>query len=611
MPSHAYLSTQDNCLATEAETRLRANFHTIDHRPSETQWDAIRDLLAHLQKAADKLLPPAVYVSAIPAGTGKTTGLTAFAGTLMDSLAHMNIGMVIACNHLSEVEDIARSLAPYRDKLCILVGIKSAETLAPLAGQEKADTAQVVITTQAALKATLRGGQDFDGAARYHYRGQRRAVVCWDEAFAFNRHVVLNSDAIGALASLMRPQSPAAATALKKWAADLDNTPQGPCEVPDFEGLGIDFKRLEEDATDNDELAAQTKALAVITGGPAYIAQDNGGQAGAVVTHIPEIPPSLMPVIVTDASAAKGVNHEAYAQMAKVRPLVRLLEAPKTYANLKLRIVPLAASRSAFRDRKGYKGRALIDQTVAYVQTLAPERVLIVTYKRKLRIPGVGDMTIQEAIEARLTPEEQTRVAFLTWGKHTATNAYKDCRHIVLLGLPFLPSVVSYAASGAAMNLSMRTTALEDHPTKADVKAMEAGMLRDAVHQALLRGAARVGVEGDCGNMDALIFQAPQRGIPIEDYRAMFPSVAVDADKAQTAGSPLKGRLGELGALITRLLNEDRKAIPAGMLRGALNMEEKNFTKLRKRPEWMAWMAQKGLQYGPLQGRAWGITFST
>ena len=92
-------------------------------------------------------------------------------------------------------------------------------------------------------------------------------------------------------------------------------------------------------------------------------------------THYPELPPSLMPVIVTDASA--HVN-KSYTMMGRKVAVRWLKDAHKTYSNMTIRIVPTAASRSVYRDRKTFRGRELIDMAVRYVRSVAPDDVLVV-----------------------------------------------------------------------------------------------------------------------------------------------------------------------------------------------------------------------------------------
>ena len=57
-------------LAATAYADLTATFAAYGHDPSDDQRAAIRDLLEHLERAADGALPAALHVSAFPRGRG-------------------------------------------------------------------------------------------------------------------------------------------------------------------------------------------------------------------------------------------------------------------------------------------------------------------------------------------------------------------------------------------------------------------------------------------------------------------------------------------------------------------------------------------------------------
>ena len=106
-----------------------------------------------MELAANKSLEAAVYLSAIPAGTGKSASLAAFAAALMDNPAYANTGMLITVNRIAEARDMAEALSSHRDKLCIYTSDAEANALGSHAD---AKAAQVCISTQAALKLTLK-----------------------------------------------------------------------------------------------------------------------------------------------------------------------------------------------------------------------------------------------------------------------------------------------------------------------------------------------------------------------------------------------------------------------------------------------------------------------
>lgn len=592
-------------LAADAYARLRRFFAGVGHRPSQEQWDAIRDLMDHLELAANNALPTALHVSAIPAGTGKTQGLASFAQALVSCPAHSGTGMLILVNRVDEAKDMAEVLSAHSDRLCVYTGTPSVSAL----GQhEVANEAQICVSTQAALKLSLKSlrGPSFADASKYHYLGRRRAVVCWDEAFAFNRPVTLDADTVGGLAGALRNQSNDAVSTLKRWVCDLDACPGGLCSVPDFEGLGVDFRRLEDDVGGQDELVAQAKALAIISGDEGFVTRQ--GNLSILITHYPEIPASLMPIVVTDASARLNPS---YTQMAHRVPLRWLKDAPKTYRNLSIRIVPTSASRTAYRDKKTFRGRDLIDMAGRYIAGVPGEDVLVIGYKGRFGIRGTDQKDIRgierndirTAVEARLKPEDRSRVHYLSYGQHTATNDFKHCKRIILLGLDFKPRAAGHATSGAAQNLNL----INDHPTTDQIKEMQDGMLIDSTLQAILRGHARMGVDGDCGTCEVIIPQTKQMGIAWSDYRRMFPEVSIAQDTVLIPSQPLKGRLKELDEIVVRRLGENESEMTNASLYGEMGMDKANFRALAKTPAWQARMAQLGLHPELLSGRMMGL----
>jgi hypothetical protein len=438
----------------------------------------------------------------------------------------------------------------------------------------------------------------FDAASRFHYRGCRRAIIAWDEAFQFKRPVVLDTDAVGNVAKAMRRQSAEAAHTLKQWAAETDQL-KGLASVPDFEPLGVDFERLEEDVADNAETVAQVKALAVISGDQGFISRQ--GNSSGIVTHYPEIPASLMPLIVTDASAK--VN-PSYAQMALKMPVRWLIDAPKTYRNMTIRLIPLSGSRSVYRDRRKTTGRDLLDMAARYLASVPTEEdVLVIGYKGRFNIQGVRESNLEDALLSRLKQDDRSRVRYLTYGNHTATNAYKNVKHVLLLGLNYLPKAAGHAASGAALDLNLK----DEHPTDAQIRAMQSGLLMDSTLQALLRGNARIGVDGDCGVMEAVIPQTNQAGISEEDYRRMFPGVNIVQDRVLMPSVPLKGRLEQLAAIVTRRLKTGETEMTNQSLYTEMDMKAGNFAALVKKPEWHTFIAALGLRPQRLKGTARGL----
>jgi len=222
--------------------------------------------------------------------------------------------------------------------------------------------------------------------------------------------------------------------------------------------------------------------LAVVSGNKGFVTRH--GAAVALITHYPEIPPSLMPVVVTDASAKVNAS---YAQMASTVPVAWLKDAPKTYRNLSIPDRQYGRFRSVYRDTRTTRGRDLLDMVVRYVETVPPGKdVLVVGYKGHFRMKGVEETNLHLALLNRLKPEDRSRLRYLTYGNHTATNDHKHVERVLLLGLKLPPQVGRHAASGAALDFNLK----DEHPYRSPDQTHATWMLMDATLQAVLRGNA-------------------------------------------------------------------------------------------------------------------------
>jgi hypothetical protein len=222
----------------------------------------------------------------------------------------------------------------------------------------------------------------------------------------------------------------------------------------------------------------------------------------------------------------------------------------------------------------------------------------------------VTENTIREAIDARLTDDEKwtkqdgiRRVHHVTWGRHTASNDYKHVRHTMLMGLNFLPRATNHAEAGAACNVDLLT----EHPTETQIEAQRTGMLMDATLQAILRGHAWMGADGDCGVCEVVIPQTRQTGLSDAAYQTMFPEVRLEADTLLMPARPLKGRLRDLDAIVVRRLGAGEREMTNVSLYGEMGMMERNFRALVQKPEWQSRRAQLGLNPQLLIGRTMGM----
>ena len=384
---------------------------------------------------------------------------------------------------------------------------------------------------------------------------------------------------------------------------EVAETPTGTIQIPDLTALGVDLNLLEVDVGHDDVLAGQVKALKAMNGLTGYVWRDNRGQ-GTLLSHVQALPDSIMPITVTDASAAFGVDHVFYEMLAESRHIVRLKDAPKTYKNLTVRVVAVAASRSTFRDRASDEGPKLLDMAVRYIQE-GQDEVLVVSYKTPFVMRGQRvRRSVAEAINDRLTDDEKSRTRHLTWGTHKASNHHRHIRRMLVLGLDYQPPAAHRASAGAALQLPMNSSDPSDHPTGAKISRRQIGGLRDSLLQAVMRGHARVGLAGDCGAMEVVVVQSPRSGLSKADYEGMFPGATIKVDKLLFPELILTGRMKEAADMIRRRLDAGEAVIAFTALYGEMETSRQSFGRLIKDPKMAQWLANEGLEKVKLNARS-------
>lgn len=125
--------------------------------------------------------------------------------------------------------------------------------------------------------------------------------------------------------------------------------------------------------------------------------------------------------------------------------------------------------------------------------------------------------------------------------------------------------------------------------------------------QAVLRGAARMGVDGDCGRQEVVIPQAPQTGLTDADLTGMFPGCRIVRDVTLMPLKPLKGNLLKLSQAVLQRHQAGDTEITDPSIYGPLGMGRADYGKLKRKEEWAAWLASLGWFQAKLQGGFMGL----
>jgi hypothetical protein len=496
-------------LAAQALVNLAGDFAAHNHRPSGDQWAALGALAETLEDMADGVAPPKFFLSSLDPGVGKSQTLVKFIDTLLASAAHEHVGVLLCVSRLSEVKRMVRDSGIPVDMLHVLTSDPDLNGL----GKAAADDARVLITTQAMVESRL-AARPFAECGLFTFRGLPRAVRVWDEAFLPGQPITLAADDLAYVFRRLTMLSPALRDEIKAIFDAIDKLPCGSVYVvPDFasqHGVSLNDALAVSGAGNEDERVALS-SLWFISGKRVSIRRD-GKFGGALIDYRETLPADLAPMVILDAS---GRVRSTYGDMEKERGLEHLRRATKDYSPLTVHVWQRGGGKSAFAEG----GDTLAAGIAKTIDTRPTEEWLVVVHKRSGR---VGDVKANVLRLLSATPE--SRVKFIHWGNHAATNEYADVPNVILAGTLFYRG--SYYE--ALKRLAARRPAARGTVTRDELEAVQIGEHAHLILQALCRGAVRK-CDGDkCHPANAYIIASVRSGIPAA-LPAIFPGCRVAA----------------------------------------------------------------------------------
>src|SRR3569833_1026381 len=90
---------------------LRDTFRGFGHQPSATMWNGLAAVAAVLEDMANGTCAPAVYVSSLDPGVGKTQLLIHYLRELLRSPDHREVAAIICVNRKEQIRSIANEAA--------------------------------------------------------------------------------------------------------------------------------------------------------------------------------------------------------------------------------------------------------------------------------------------------------------------------------------------------------------------------------------------------------------------------------------------------------------------------------------------------------------------
>lgn len=569
-------------LADQALLNLRHYFkNSTEHCPSAAMYEALREMLGVLEEMAEGSCVSSYYLSPLDCGVGKTSAIIEFTKVLLGSPRHSDASVLLCIARLDEIKLVADKMGLSASDYAVFTADDDCNALGR--GKDDAGQARVLFTTQAMIEKRC-DGKPFGSVRAFQYRGAPREVRIWDEAILPGQPVVVSSDDIVSLYKPLRRALPDLVETLEVLTQSLKEAKSGSViPFPDLMAMHRvnTGKLLAELGKAPEYLKVTAAALALLSGKPCSVCS-NGRFGNNALSYRDTLPEGFAPLLITDAS---GRVRTTYRQWEDDRGgLVVLKEAKKTYANLTVHVWNKGGGKSAFASDKGGE---LVNGIAAAINSKPYEKWLVVHHKAS------GLVQIEADVLSQVTGDK-SRVQFVNWGRHQATNEFVGVPNVILAGTLFYPD--SYYEAMARMGSDIVPDELLP---KMLLEEVTLGEHRHLILQALCRGSVRNSLGADCAPCNAYIIASKRSGIS-KALPDIFPDCTVlDWKPSERV---LRGKVSLAAAFVVQQLETRPHGLIAfSDVQAAIGMNDRrNFKKrIRKSDDFVEALSQHGIvEYG-------------
>lgn len=535
------------------------------HRPSEQTYRALGELVGTLTAMAKGTAEPKFHLSSLDPGQGKTTCIAQFTKTLVEWPIYDHVGVLICVGRLSEIEKLVAEMKLPPSMFACLTTDDAINALG--SGSHNARTSRVLFTTQQKVAARV-PRRAFSDCSEFFFGDAPRKVRIWDEAWLPGSPVTLGKweimSVVGRL-GLIHPQLAAQLDALLPGINESDDGAE--LTLPDFaSSSGVSAQevgRLLSDAPLEEQAWAQ--GLWHMSGRAVVVRKDQGDKGGTALTYRDIFPMDLAPMLILDASGRVRGTYELLIEQRKV--IKPLATSHKRYDKLETYIWRASGSKTGWRKNS----EQLVSGVCETIRNEPDRSWLVVHHLPEGRRYGPKIPDIAEEVRAALGPLA-ANVQFTTWGKHVATNEFKDCDRIILAGTLFY-RVSTYEA---LTRLSAGKPVEAGKCPVSWIEAVTLGEAKDQILQAACRGIIR-NSEGDQAPAAKLYIIASAKSGIRESLPSIFPGCSVGAWEPGVIDALPRGKIEDTASKLAeylRALPGETRRVSIRALKGALALRD-------------------------------------
>lgn len=501
------------------------------HRPSDSHYDGLAQITSVVQAMADgdTALERDFFVSYLPTGMGKSTTVIGAVRNLVEMPEYDDVGVIVFLARVEEIEKYAREMKLGEAQYSVIVSGNYQDKVQT--GNPSPENARVLFTTQQMLEAHLKGKKQFADIRPFEFRGRPRQVRIWDEAILPSKSLTVGQyDITNMYRALINAGHRELVIELEKLFESVKAAKdRSILQMPDLTVYGVEMEEARNEFSvsgDRDTV----EALWGLSGRTVRVRKDNRGNA--VLDYEDVFPDDLGPLLILGASSHL---RQIYRFWYYCREGLRFLPSPgKSYSGLTIHHWDRGAGKDKYK-RKNPDRLELYEGIISAINSIPrKEKVLVVHFKENRQTADV-----EKEVRERLP--WSGNVDFCTWGRHTATNDYADCKHVILASVLQYSVPQNEAFGRGAMKL--RT---EDEFAEPDYRSTRIGEIEHNIFQAGCQGAVRNAEGNSCpqGCHLYIIFSThAAAGIPKDVLHEVFPGATVENWKPVAKLSKLQRKI--------------------------------------------------------------------
>lgn len=456
---------------------------------------------------------PLFHVVPIPCGGGKSALVQTFISDWKSTRFEGGGSVIVMLSTLEEVDSYISGAGLGREDYACLSPDQKYSGFG--IGRGRAGEARILFVTHEQARRRMLEHNGFEAVEAFHYHGEARSLRIWDEGITPAVPVSFKLSHLEALPDAVRLRNPHLADMIEAMRLDNADRNEGHMLfVPIELGRAAGKFAMDEKGWLAKPTAKILEGLFYLAGRHAILKRDNWTGLSVIGTSA-QLPDDLAPLIILDASAEHRHSYRLWAN--RTDNVIFLPPVPADYSHLTIYWFDKGANKSTLL--KATERLKIVAAVADAVETNPCEEWLII---HAMEVEGSGPnpgFNISEEIEKSLSIG--SRLTFLHWGRHLATNDYKRFQNVIIIGS------LNYGQPGYEA-LCAAATGKPGPFAQQEINMIARGEFVHHVYQAACRSNLRNIVDGVAGAAKVFLI-APDRKNRQTGIEAAFKGCVIEA----------------------------------------------------------------------------------